>query len=267
MKSTDRIILLVLPAIALLGAFWLLILSPKRDEAATLADRVAELEATIAAAEQQVSAGETARDAFPQNYERLVSYGKAAPEDGDQSSLIYEIAEISAAKGVSLEGLTMTPGEAAPPPPPATPAASAEERIETAEAGGNAPAPAPPTEAAAAILPLGAAVGPAGLPTTPYTLRFTGSFFDMAGFFAAIDRQVRTVDGVPQVRGRLMTLDGFSLVRDDLGFPELEAEVATTTYIVPSEQGVTAGATPTGPAPAAPPAAAANLPASAEVAP
>ena len=53
------------------------------------------------------------------------------------------------------------------------------------------------------------------------------------------------------VNGRLVTLDGFSLAVDATrGFPYLDANFSVTTYIVPPSQGVTAGATPTSPAPA-----------------
>jgi len=251
MKSTDRTIVFIVPIFALILGFWLLILSPKRDEAKQLGDDVASLQTAISAAEQQVVAGEAARDSFPENYERLVAYGKAAPEDGDQASLIYAMAEIGRRNEIDFRGFTLQqPTEA--PPPPTTPAETSEARVEAVD-GETATAStttAPATETAAALLPLGASVGAAGLPVAPYTFNLQGSFFDMAGFFAALDRQVRTVSGEPEIRGRLITIDGFSLSSEEEAvFPELDAEIATTTYIVPAEQGVSAGATPAGPAP------------------
>ena len=61
-----------------------------------------------------------------------------------------------------------------------------------------------------------------------------------------------TESGKPVVHGRLMTIDGFSLTGDPFtGFPAVEANFAVTTYIVPAEQGLAAGATPAGPAPIA----------------
>ena len=63
------------------------------------------------------------------------------------------------------------------------------------------------------MLPLGAAVGSAGLPTMPYDLTFTGDFFDIADFMAGLDAMVK-VDGKGiGVDGRLLTIDGFSLQR------------------------------------------------------
>jgi hypothetical protein len=109
-----------------------------------------------------------------------------------------------------------------------------------------------PTEASAATLPLGATVGPAGLPVTPYTLTYHGGFFDMAGLFSDLDNRVKVNDAGtdPIAHGRLMTVDGFAMSADPVkGFPSVAAEIAVTTYMVPADQGMAAGATPAGPAP------------------
>jgi Tfp pilus assembly protein PilO len=113
------------------------------------------------------------------------------------------------------------------------------------------PAPAPATEAAAATLPIGAKVGPAGLPTLPYDLSFTGTFFDVANFMAGVDSMVETRDGQVAANGRLLTVDGFSLSKPTLGAnPKLQVAFSVTSYTVPAEQGLTGGAAPGGPAPA-----------------
>lgn len=190
---------------------------------------------------------------------------------------------------VSGEGGQATPADAvapaapgpAPPgtpegggvPDPATPAPEGGSPAPAPEGGSPAPAPeggapgapAPPiaqavevstanadaTEAVAASLPLGATVGPAGLPLMPYQFSFQGDFFKIADFFADIDGLVTTKkDGMPVVDGRLVTIDSFVLTADpDTGFPDLQADFDVTTYIVPPEQGLSAGVTPAGPTP------------------
>jgi Tfp pilus assembly protein PilO len=160
-------------------------------------------------------------------------------------------------------GSTTTPeGGSAPPAagsaPPAggtTPAPAAGGATAT-PASSTAAAPAPATEAVAANLPIGATVGPAGLPTLPYDLTFQGSFFDVANFMSGVDSLVQLREGSGQVaaNGRLLTVDGFSLSNPTLDpVPELQVSFAVTSYVVPSEQGLTAGATPSGPAPATQP--------------
>ncbi len=52
MKGTDRAIMVAFLAVALLAGFYLMVLSPKREEAAVLGDDVTALEAQIAEQEQ-----------------------------------------------------------------------------------------------------------------------------------------------------------------------------------------------------------------------
>jgi hypothetical protein len=60
---------------------------------------------------------------------------------------------------------------------------------------------------------------------------------------------VRTTNLKVAVNGRLITVNSFSLSPSpDGGFDKLSASFSVTTYLTPPEQGVTAGATPAGPA-------------------
>jgi Tfp pilus assembly protein PilO len=266
MKGTDRIVLLVLPVIALLAAFWFLILSPKREEAASLEDDVAALQASVEEQEQVAAAAEAARETFPANYRRMVVLGKAVPEDSDTSSLLVELSTLATATQVEFTSLELVEGAAAPAPPPATepttPAGAAEQSeqaVASAEAGA-APVVPTATESSVANLPIGATVGPAALPVMPYSLRFGGDFFAIANFISKMDRLVGLhKDDSPKVYGRLLTVDGFVIkVPDEFAatalatIPVLDAEFAVTTFITPPGEGLTAGASPTGPAPAEP---------------
>ena len=254
MKGADRYILVIVPLLALAIGFWLLVLSPKQKEANELQTRIDSLQSTIAASESQAAVAEQARATFPRNYADLVRLGAAVPEDDDQATLIHDLAELGRRDAVnfrSFEVSTDAAAAATPPPPPTSTAPSATDVTATSTTTGAAAAP---TEAAAAVLPLGAAVGPAGLPVTPYSLTYFGGFFDMADLFADLDAQVKTSDagGKPIVRGRLMTIDAFSFSPDPIkGFPRVQASLDVTTYLVPAEQGISAGATPAGPAPVA----------------
>ena len=89
----------------------------------------------------------------------------------------------------------------------------------------------------------------------PYKLSFTGRYFDVADFLKGIDDLVQ-VQGTGQVAadGRLLTVNGFSLSMAG-GSPErplLDVNLNVTSYITPPDQGLTAGATPSGPSPAVP---------------
>ena len=98
--------------------------------------------------------------------------GKAAPDDDDTASLLVQLDRISRQARVDFRGLTLKEGEGetAPPAPAGTPqtpadtAAQDEQRVAAVEAETGTATTAAPTEAQAALLPIGASVGPAGLP-------------------------------------------------------------------------------------------------------
>jgi hypothetical protein len=254
MKATNRSILAGLVIAALIAVFWFMVLSPKREEAAKLEDEIAALQQSVSEQEQLVAAAEAAQEDFDTNYRRLVVLGKAVPEDEDTSSLFVQLDKLAADSGVEFDTIVLNPdgtGEVAQP------SAASETTVDSAEpaagaSGGSEPTPAPvsaePTEAAAAALPIGATVGPAGLPVMPYTIGIRGSFFELADFLAGADRLVHARHGREVVDGRLVTINGFGMTGDpEDGFKTLTASLVVTTFVTPSDQGLTAGATPAGP--------------------
>jgi hypothetical protein len=254
MKGSDRTVLIALPVVAIIAAFWFLVLAPKREEAKALDTDAAALQSEVDQAEQQAAFAEQARDGFSEDYEKVVSLGKAVPQDDDTASLFAQLSGVAASSHVefsSLELLNTGEGEEAvsAPAPPATGETPSTEEPPVEGSTVSDPA-APATESAAALLPIGATIGPANLPVMPYKLMFKGDFFHVADFVAGLDSGVSTADGKVKVDGRLMTIDGFSLTGDpETGFPNLIADFAVTTYVTPETEGLTSGATPSGPAP------------------
>jgi Tfp pilus assembly protein PilO len=251
MKATDRSILVGLALAGLIAAFWFVVLSPKREEAAKLDDDVAALKQAVSDQEQLVADAMQAEADFDQNYRQLVVLGKAVPEDEDTSSLFVQLQAIAQGANVQFDAIELNAGAASTPT--AAPAAEETPVDPPAQSGSEPAAPpeqtaAAPTEAAAAGLPIGATVGPAGLSVMPYTINLRGSFFELADFFAGIDQLVRARGGRDLVDGRLITIDGFGLTGSkEEGFETLSASVAVTTFVTPAEQGLTGGATPGGP--------------------
>ena len=274
MKGTDRSILAgLLLAVVALG-FWFMILGPKRQKSSELSDQAAQLEQSVSEQESVAAFAEEARKDFPKYYGRLVVLGKAVPDQADSASLLVQLSDISSNAGVEFRGLELGDGGGgAPPPPPepsvaetaSEPSASDAPTEETATTTTTTTA-VPATEAAAASLPIGSTVGPAGLPVLNYTLTFGGHFFDTADFIAGVDKLIKLRSGGNvAANGRLLTVDGFSMIGDpEDGFPLLEASFVVNAYATPSTQGLTLGASPTAPAPAPVPGA---IPASTEVAP
>jgi Tfp pilus assembly protein PilO len=239
MSSTNAVIVAVIAVAVLVGAFWMLALSPKKDEATKLGTKVENLEAELSQNRAEADEAAEAREGFSGDYQQLVSLGKAVPGDDDTPSLLVQINRIARGSHVKFATIVLASEKGAGPA--AAPSAPSTEET----------APVSPTEAAASLMPLGAVIGSAGLGVMPYTLKFEGNFFHMANFIHGLDSMVKTNNAKVAVDGRLITVDGFQFKASPRGFPTLEATVSVTTYVTPPEQGVTAGATPSGPAPAA----------------
>ena len=270
MKRNEQMILTGLAVIGVILGFWLLILSPKRNEASKLDDQVTELQSSLSAAQQEVSVGEEARRSFGTDYRRLVVLGKAVPADSDQASLLVQLQNLASRSGVQFQSIDLSSSgdSATVAPATAAPADSASSTDSSASTDGSesttttstdsaAPLePALATEAVAATLPIGASVGPAGLPVMAYDLSFTGDFFEIADFMKRVDAMVHMRDRLVDVQGRLLTVNGFTLApaenSDSVATPVLTASLNVTTYLTPADQGLTGGATPVGPSSTAP---------------
>jgi hypothetical protein len=237
-SANNKLIVAMVAVAALAGVFWMLILSPKREEAATLSTEVSQARESLSQHRSEVAIAVQARKEFPVAYQQLVVLGKAVPSDDDTPSLFIQLNRIARNSRLRFEVLELDSGGNEEAPPPVASEASA--------------APVPPTEVAASTLPLGATIGPAGLGVMPYKLTFKGNFFHLADFIKGLDRLVETENSKVSVYGRLLTIDGFSLeVDEEAEFPRLEATFEITAYVTPpAEEGVTGEATPEGPAPA-----------------
>jgi Tfp pilus assembly protein PilO len=235
-KGNNKLVVAILLLVVAAGAFWILLISPKREEASKLGKQVEQLESSLAQHQAEAETAAAARREFPANYSQLVVLGKAVPADAETPSLLVQIQHIAERSHVRFEEISLS-----------------SEGAETT----SAPAPATsgeltsPTEVAASTVPLGATIGPAGLSVMPYSLNFTGSFFHVSDFIHGLDNLVKTTNSQLAVDGRLLTINSFSLAASPEGFPKLAATFSVTTYLTPPEQGLTGGATPTGPAPTA----------------
>jgi Tfp pilus assembly protein PilO len=268
MRRNELTIVLSLVVIGLIAAFWLVVLSPKRDQAASLENDVNQLHTQLEQAQQAAAAGAQEQKSFPVDYRKLVVLGKAVPEGGDQASLLVQLQRLADRSGVGFESIDLSDATGSTTTPAAAPSTSTSptstSSTSTTSASPSVSTGAVPsepiadaTEASAATLPIGASVGPAGLGVMPYDLKFTGQFFQIADFLKRLDAMVHTRHGTVGVDGRLLTVDAFTLspIETSTGdassaVPTLTADLSVTTYLTPSDQGITAGATPSGPAPA-----------------
>lgn len=263
MSSSNRVIVAILAVAALAIGFWMIALGPKRDEANELSGQVDQLKTTLAEAQAKAAEAASARQAFPVDYRQLVVLGQAVPADDETSSLLVELNTIASSVGVRFNEITLENSGEAPPAPAPVPAPAPAPSGAPPSNAVQASAIVPPTEAAASLAPLGASIGPAGLAVMPYNLSFSGNFFQIAEFIKGVDRLVHANGAKVAVDGRLLTVSGFALNPEEDEGEEgsvhqpgdiLKATFHITTYVTPPTQGVTAGATPSAPAPITSPA-------------
>lgn len=260
MKSSGRLIISILVIVGLAVAFWALVISPKREEADRLGTELEQLTSSVAVARSEVAAANAAKRSFPADYRQLVVLGQAAPAGDETASLLAELEEIASAAGVQFKSIQLEAGDgeaaAAPASTPAPEAAAAPETSGAVQAAATVPA----TELAASLLPLGASIGPAGLYVMPYTLEFSGGFFQITDFVSRVNALVKPDGEEIAVDGRLITIGSIALTSgEEESGSELAATLKVTTFLSPPGEGVTAGATPSAPLPAAPEAEAATV--------
>lgn len=252
MRSSGRLIASILAVLVLAIAFWMLAISPKQNEADKLNHEVQTLTSNLESARSEAAAATAAKQSFPADYRQLVVLGQAAPAGDETASLLVELEGIALASGVKFQSIQLESSgeEAATAAPVPVPTPAPEEAGSESSGAVQAAATIPPTELAASLAPLGAAVGPAGLYVMPYTLEFSGGFFEIAKFIRRVDALVSPgADGIA-VDGRLITIGSIGLTsgsEEGNASSELSASLKVTTFLSPPSQGVTAGATASAP--------------------
>jgi len=217
MTARDRTILMVVAALAAVAAFWFLALKPKRAEIGALDGQIATQTQRLQTAQTTVAAGLAAKAAYPRDYATVTELGKALPADDDLPSLLYQLDATSHGTHIEFDSIQRaTSGSSSTP----------------ASSGSTTSGSSSATSAAA--LPPGATVGAAGLATLPFAFTFTGSFFDLQRFLAGVQGFVRPTDSGVAVRGRLLTVNGVSLVPGSKGLAHIEAKINATAYLAPS---------------------------------
>jgi Tfp pilus assembly protein PilO len=225
MTTRDRLVLAVVAALVVLGAFWVLLVSPERKTASKLSSEVSTASAQLATVQGEASNALVAQQRYSAAYTSVVNLGKAVPPSEEVPSLIYQLAQASNQKNVEFSSITSGASGASTP------------------SSGSA---ATPTAA------------PTGFTQMPFTFVFTGGFSDLYHLFLQLNKAtVRTTSGGLSVSGRLLTLQGVKLepVADaapgESSAQKLTGTITATAYVLPAAQGLTAGATASSPTPAA----------------
>ncbi|MEA2313082.1 MAG: hypothetical protein QOE28_3050 [Solirubrobacteraceae bacterium] len=222
--ARNKLIIAIVAPVVLLAAFWMLVLSPKRQEVTKLDANIAAKQGELTTAQSTLSGYRKARDGYAGDYATVVRLGKAVPQDDDTRSLLVQLDDAARHSGVDFRTMAV---------------------------GGGSSTPAATTTGAASAassVPPGAVVGTAGFNVMPLTFSFRGNFFNMSQFFSRLEKFVKVSNQQIDVTGRLLRVESIALKPDALGFPSLRADITASAYLIPADQGLTAGATAAGPA-------------------
>jgi hypothetical protein len=261
------IIVVALVAAAMAGV-WFVGLAPKRKDATALSAKIDVARQQLTQVEQSAAQARQAKAKYDSDYAQVATLGKAVPKSDALPSLVYQLQAAAHDARITFSSLKVASTGA--PAPSAVAQASNAAAPSSGAAGsksgttpgatstgstpaGSTPAgstpsgtsatPAPATQAATATLPPGAAVGSAGFPTMPFSFVFNGSFFDMERFLHEVQRFVRIDGKSVDVRGRLLSIDGFALNAGAAGFPSVKANISATAYLMSPD--ASSAATPT----------------------
>ena len=288
LTDRDRKIMIALVPVVVLVAYWFLLLAPKREQASTAKEELATQQQRLETARAAAQAAEGAKEDFDASYAQVVRLGKAIPTTVDMPSLLVQLDAAAAGTGIRftkiatgdrVPGATATPAQTTTPPAAGsesgttgTPAAAGGETAQSqpgaaaeaanntqqtanqntaaAEQSGVQPSDTQTSTSAGATTATGdaAATAPPGLETVPLELEFEGNFFNLADFFHDVKRFVSVANSNVLVSGRLLTVESVRWTSDETIFPHIRAEITATVYLSPKAQGVTAGASPQGPA-------------------
>ncbi len=238
MTGRDRMVLIGVVVLAAIAAGWMLVVSPERQKASSLAAEVTTAQASLSSAESELSNARAAQAQYGAAYAAVVSLGKAVPAGQEVPSLIYQLSQATSQRSVDFNSIV-------------------------AGSAGASTATTPTT-------------GSAGFSQMPFTFVFSGGFFQLEHLFAQLTSfATHTASDGLQVNGRLLTIQSVKLgpgattsSTNQPASQELSGTITASAYVLPASQGLTAGATAASPVGAAAPSTtAATAPAVARVTP
>ena len=217
MTRRDRLVIVIVAVVAAIAASWLLVVSPKRDQANKLATKVASEQQALNTAQAQLAQNAAASKEYASNYAALARLGEAVPASDDIPSLIIQLQNASDGARVNFQSLQNGGANAT-------------------SGTGSTPAPAAGRAAAS------------GATGEQLSFTFSGSYFQLSNFFNKVQHFVTPSGSGVQVKGRLISLNSVNMTPAATGFPQITAQITATIYIESAPAEAAGAATGTSPA-------------------
>lgn len=110
LRSRDRIALIAILVLALIGACYLLVLKPEQHKASALDAAIAKQQQTLTTAEQNFAAGRAAQASLQKQSKQWAALHLAVPEQSDIPGLLRILERNADAVGVKLQAIQLSGG-------------------------------------------------------------------------------------------------------------------------------------------------------------
>ena len=237
MTKRDRLMLMAVLAVALLGGFWMLVLSPQRKAATEAEAAVATAQSALATAQQQLDAGRKAQSAFRRDRTTIVKLGRVVPETDDIPTLLTNLETLGKKHKVKFTSYNVNSaggGTSTTAASGGAPAKSSSTNTGSATATGSRS-----TDAVAPVFPPGSVEISGGLGRTPIEVELQGTYFNLEKYLRAVQRFAILSQKQTTTKGRLMVVDAFSYEflegedNQDSLHPKLKAKLSASVYFAP----------------------------------
>jgi len=179
LRPRDRVAIVSLLCLALVAAYYLLVLQPERNKAKALTGAIAAQRQDLANEQQQYAAGRAAQAALRANAAEWASASIAVPAQADIPALLRTLERTANAEHVKMQMLTVT-------------------------APSNSTTPSSSTSASSTT-------GSGGAAGQSIELSFAGGFVPLEGLVQSLDRLVVISGGNVHASGPLITISGVNL--------------------------------------------------------
>lgn len=211
--------------VVLAAAYWFLLLTPKRDSAASAQQEVQVARQSLTDAQQRLTSGQEAQKRFRRDRATVLRLGRVLPATDDTPTVLTQLDAIARKHDIVFTSYAVEGGGgagAAPAAPaPTTPAPEGEAKS---------------TAAVAPLFPPGSETTGGGLGRTALKIELRGTYFDLERFLREVQRfAVMSESGDnARAKGRLFVVDGVNYKPQGEDGKSLEAELFASTYFAPA---------------------------------
>jgi hypothetical protein len=118
MKVRDRLIVAAIAAIVVVGAVWVLLVSPERDKASSLSSQIVAAQTALSDAKASLAAARSAAAGYPGDVRALVNVVTAVPTSVDEPTVITTVTRLAGTKvdvhAIGVNSASASTGTSAP---------------------------------------------------------------------------------------------------------------------------------------------------------